>query len=208
MPVNDTNFLKLIHWGISVGIPAASGLGGVMLGAWLSGRRENKQRQLEFIEKQLREFYSPLIGIRNEIRMRSELRVKIHKAANTEWRRLCEETKEFGVEAYQKLTKERGKEFKEIIENDNRQLKEDLIPAYRKMVILFRDNMWLAEDETKKYFKPLLEFVELWERWLVRSLPVEVIQTLEQGEESLHPFYDHLQDEHDELRKKLQEGHV
>jgi len=121
---------------------------------------------------------------------------------------LCEETKEFGVEAYQRLTEERGKEFKEIIEYDNRQLKEELIPAYRKMVNLFRDKMWLAEDETKKYFKSLLEFVELWERILDRSLPMEVVQAIEHGEESLHPFYDHLQNEHDELRKKLQGGHV
>jgi hypothetical protein len=208
MPANDTNFLKLIHWGISIGIPAASGLGGVMLGAWLSGKRETRQRQLEFIKKQLRDFYSPLLGIRSEIRMRSELRVKIHKAANTEWQRLCEKTKDFEVEARQKITEERGNEFKEIIEYDNRQLKEELIPAYRKMVNLFRNNMWLAEDETKKYFKSLLEFVELWERWLDRSLPTEVIQTLEHGEESLHPFYDHLQNKHDELRNKLQEGHV
>ena len=83
MPANDTNFLKLIHWGISIGIPAASGLGGVMLGAWLSGKRETRQRQLEFIKKQLRDFYSPLLGIRSEIRMRSELRVKIHMVVIT-----------------------------------------------------------------------------------------------------------------------------
>ena len=208
MPANDTNCIELIRWGISIGIPAASGLGGVMLGAWLSGMRETRQRRLVFIEKQLCDFYSPLLSIRSEIRMRSELRVKINQTADTEWRRLNEEKRELGVEALQKLTNERGKEFTEIIEYDNRQLKEELIPAYRKMVNLFRDNMWLAEAETKKYFESLLEFVELWERWLAKSLPPEVIKALEHGEESLHPFYDHLQNKHDELRKKLEEGHV
>lgn len=174
-----------------------------MLGAWLSGRRETRQRKLSFIEKQLHDFYSPLLGIRNEIHMRSQLRVRIHNTADAEWRRLCEEKSEIGVEALQELTDKRGREFTEIIEYNNRQLKEALIPAYRKMVSLFRDNMWLAEPETKTYFESLLEFVELWERWLARSLPPEVIQALEHGEESLYPFYDHLQSKHDELREKL-----
>jgi hypothetical protein len=208
MPASDTNYIELVRWGISIGIPAVSGLGGVMLGAWLSGRRETRQRQLTFVERQLLDFYSPLLGIRSEIRMRSELRVRVHNTADAEWRRLCEEKKLIGVEALQKLTDERGKEFTEIIEYDNRQLKEELIPAYRKMVNLFRDNMWLAEAETKEYFRPLLEFVELWERWLAKTLPSEVIQSLEHGEESLHPFYDHLQNKHDELREKLERGHV
>lgn len=208
MPANDANYIELVRWGISIGVPAASGLGGVMLGAWLSGRRETKQRRLAFVERQLRDFYSPLLGIRSEIRMRSELRVRVHNAADTEWRRLCEENRQIGVEALQKLTEERGKEFTEIIEYDNQQLKEELIPAYRKMVNLFRDNMWLAEPETKEYFGSLLEFVELWERWLARTLPPEVIQALEHGEESLSPFYDHLQNKHAKLREKLERGHV
>lgn len=207
MPANDASYLELVRWGISIGIPAVSGLGGVMLGAWLSGRRETRQRQLTFIEKQLSGFYSPLLGIRSEIRMRSELRVRVHQTADIEWRRLCKENREIGAEALQKLTDERGNEFTEIIDYDNRQLKEELIPAYRKMVNLFRDNMWLAESDTKMHFESLLEFVELWERWLAKSLPSEVMQALEHGEESLNPFYDHLQNKHDELRNKLEKGH-
>lgn len=121
---------------------------------------------------------------------------------------MCEEKRKIGVEALQKLTDKRGKEFMEIIEYDNRQLAEELIPAYRRMVNIFRDNMWLADTGTKSYFVTLLEFVELWERWLVKSLPLEVLQALEHGEKSLHPFYEHLQNKHDELRKKLEKGHV
>jgi len=208
MATNDPSCIDLVRWGISIGVPAVAGLGGVMLGAWLTGRREKKQRALAFIEKQLCEFYSPLLGIRSEIRMRSELRLKVQNTADSEWRKLCEEKREIGVEAFQRLTNELGDEFTKIIEYDNRQLKEELIPAYRKMVNLFRDNMWLAEYETKEYFGPLLEFVELWERWLGDSLPPEVITALEHGEESLHPFYDHLQRKHDELREKLASGDV
>jgi hypothetical protein len=208
MQANDANYIELVRWGISIVIPALSGLVGVILGAWLSGRREARERQFKFIERQLREFYSPLLGIRSEIKMRSELRVSIHQTADAEWRKLCKEKGEIGVGELKKLTAERGKEFTKIIEYDNRQLAEELIPAYRKMVNVFVDNMWLAERQTKTYFRSLLEFVELWERWLDKSIPPEVIIALKHGEESLHPFYNHLQVKHDELRKKLEQGHV
>ncbi len=72
MSETESSLVELARWGISIGIPAASGLIGVTLGAWLSARREIKQRQLAFVERQLRDFYSPLLGIRNEIRMRAE----------------------------------------------------------------------------------------------------------------------------------------
>ena len=41
---------------------------------------------------------------------------------------------------------------------------------------------------------------------LGKSLPPEVIIALEHGEESLHLFYEHLQNKHDELRGKLEKG--
>lgn len=208
MTTNDPSYIDLVRWGISIGVPAVAGLGGVMLGAWLSGIREKKQRVLTFIERQLCEFYSPLLGLRSEIRMRSELRSKVQDTAEFVWRRLCEENREIGAHALQKLTSERVNEFTKIIEYDNRRLREELVPAYRKMVNVFRDNMWLAESETNEYFGPLLEFVELWERWLAGSLPPEVLKALEHGEKSLYPFYDHLQMKHDELRKKLASGNV
>lgn len=208
MAANDPRWLELVRWGISIGVPAAAGLGGVMLGAWLTGKRETRQRELAFIERQLCGFYSPLLGIRSEIHMRSELRLKIQKTADAEWRSLCKEKQKVGVDALQTLSSERGEEFQKIIEYDNQQLREELIPAYRRMVNLFRDNMWLAEPETKGHFGPLLEFVELWERWLAKSLPPEVITALEHGEGSLHQFYEHLQKKHDELREKLKNGDV
>ena len=208
MPINDVQSIELARWGISIGVPALAGLVGVIIGACLSGRRERVQRRHAFIERQLREFYSPLLGIRSEIRMRSELRERIRRVADSEWRKLCEEKERFGAEAFRELTKERGKQFDDIIEYDNRQLKEELIPAYRQMLSIFRDNLWLAEAETKTYFVKLLEFIEIWERWLVKSLPPEIIEALDYKEELLYPFYDHLQEKHDELRKKLEKGTV
>jgi hypothetical protein len=66
-------------------LPALLGLGGVALGAWLIQRRERVQRQLAFVERQLREFYSPMWGLRREIEVRSQLRVQIQDAAEAAW---------------------------------------------------------------------------------------------------------------------------
>lgn len=206
MQVDNNQSFELIRWGISIGISALAGLLGVIIGAWLSGKRERERRRHSFIERQLREFYSPLLSIRNEIRMRSELRERIRSVANAEWQEMCRKKEEIGVEALQKLTKERGKQFDDIIEYDNKQLKEELIPAYRQMVCVFRDNFWLAEAETKTYFEKLIEFVEIWDRWLEKSLPGEVLDALDHNEKSLFPFYDHLLKKQTELRNKLKKG--
>jgi len=206
MWASHTGYSEVLRWGFSIGIPALSGLIGVVIGAWLSGRRETRQRRYAFIGKQLNECYSPLLGLRSEIQMLGKLRVRIQNVAEREWRSICDKYKD--VAAQGEVTKyldERGKEFDKIIKYDNQQLAEELMPAYRQMVKIFRDNMWLADPETQAYFPKLLEFVEIWERWLAGTLPREVSKALEHDEKSLYPFYAHLQDKHDELRKKIAE---
>ena len=141
--------------------------------------------------------------------MKGELRLKIREKADATWKKLCADaTQSGGRAALQRLSDERYPEFERIIEYDNRQLTQELIPAYREMVRLFRENMWLAEKETKGYFGKLLEFVDIWERWLDKSMPTEVLETLNHREEKLQPFYKHLQEIHNRLRKKLAEGDV
>ncbi len=199
----------IIRSGISIVIPALAGVGGVFLGAYLSEKRDIKQRKYLFIERQLREFYSPLLGLRTEIQMRGEVRGKISAEAERAWRQLCDEASATGnVEASIKLTNERSKEFEDIIKYDNRVLKEDLIPAYRQMVMIFRENMWLVEPSTKLYFKELMEFVDIWDRYLNRSLPVEVLRALEHDEKKLNPFYKNLDETINRLRSKLESGDI
>jgi len=207
MQLNHYQYSELIRWGISIGVPALAGLLGVAIGAWLSGRREKKQRRYAFIEKQLNQFYSPLMGIRSEIRMRSELRVRIQRIADIEWHKLCDK---YGDDAIQedarKHLKNREAKFDKIIEYDNRQLAKELMPAYRQMVKIFRDKMWLADPDTKEHLPKLLEFVEIWERWLAKSLPREVIEALGHEEKDLDTFYAHLQNRLIELRNKIKKA--
>lgn len=207
------NVGELIHLGISIGIPALAALAGVIIGAWLTTRRERAQRKLEFIEKQLKYFYSPLLGLRNEIKMLAQLRVRLHQAADEAWQTLCEEARKKGEDeieklSLKKLSNERSVKFARLIDYDNKQLQEILLPAYRKMAELFRENFWLADSDTRDYYQPLIEFVEIWNRWLDRSIPPEVLERLEPSEQKLIPFYEHLQERHDSIRDKIKDAKV
>lgn len=204
VPPDDAT-IELIKWSISLAVPALSGFVGVIVGALLTGRRDRKRHRLEFVEKQLHNFYSPMLGIRNEIRMRSELRVRIQGAANIEWAKLSERAAN-NVKALQNLESTRSPEFVRLIEYDNRQLEKELLPAYRQMAALFRDNYYLADEDTRVHYGQLIEFVELWNRRLEDSIPAEVSSNLGHSEAKLAEFYRHLQNKHEALRSKLDEG--
>lgn len=199
--------IDVIKWSISIGAPIVSALAGVFIGSWLSGRQSKQARKHSFIEKQLGQFYSPMLGLRSEIEMRSELRVKIQNAAESSWKELCEDTSSKGdPEALQQLSEKRFPAFKNIIDYDNRALAEQLIPAYKQMLTIFQEKMWLAEPDTVEYFKELLEFIDIWDRWLDGSMPVEVWENLNHTEEKLNPFYSNLSETHKRLREKLESG--
>ena len=199
-------YADVFRWGMSVAVPALSGLVGILIGARLTSRRERGQRRHEFISRQLRELYSPLLGLRNEIRMRSEFRVKVHDAANSAWQEECERVRPMGFEALDRFSKERFPEFGRILDYDSQRLSEDLVPLYRQMLKILRDNLWLAEPETRNHFRQLLEFVDVWDRSLAGALPHEVLAKLGHREMQLSPFYSHIQEVHDRLRWQLTSG--
>ncbi len=163
------------------------GFGGALLGAWLTGRHQQAQRRAEFLEHQLRDFYSPLVSLLDRILAKTRLRVRLRQAAREDPR-------------------VQGDEFTRLIQYDNRQFVEEIIPAYQGMLAVFRDNLWLAEPETRSHFPALIEFVEIWDRWLNAAIPDELIQLVGHSEEPLHPFYDHLRRKHDELQAKISQG--
>ena len=98
---------------------------------------------------------------------------------------------------------DRFPDFEKIIHEDNRQLVDELMPCYRDMVNLFRDKMGLAEPSTLEHFGALVEFVEIWDRWLDETIPAEVPGALEHGEEKLYPLYDDLSRQFRRLQKEL-----
>lgn len=206
LPAPEQQSFELVRWVASIAVPAISGLAGVIIGALLTSGRERKQRKLAFLEKQLSTFYSPMLGLRNEIKTHSAFRARVQNEANAAWVQLCEESESLSIEARQRITNERGPEFTRIIEYDNNKRHEELLPAYRKMVELFRECYWLAEPETRAFYGDLLEFVEVWNRWIDEALPVEVLKRLEHGEDMLVPFYEHVEQTHNVIRQKLKDG--
>jgi hypothetical protein len=45
------------------------------------------------------------------------------------------------------------------------------MPRYREMISVFREKMWLADPETRKFFSELVEFVDVWDKILDNHLP-------------------------------------
>lgn len=144
-----------------------------------------------FIQKQMSEFYSPIAGYRKRIKAKSEVRKKVSTAANEAWKELCAPY----AEAEQPMFnhEELYAPYGKIIKYDNQQLREELMPLYRKILDLFTDKYWLADNDTRTYYQDFLEFVEIWERYLAEALPGDVIQKLEHTEENVLPFYEHVE---------------
>src|SRR5262245_42959353 len=129
------NAADLNHWAVLV-LPIAYTLLGVFVTAWLTGKRDNRERQRAFRERQLRDFYSPLLGLREDIRAKSELRIKVSGAANTTWRRLCAEARDTASpeEHLRRLMVEKDAQFGGIIDYNNEQFANEIMPAYRRMI--------------------------------------------------------------------------
>jgi hypothetical protein len=175
-------------------IPAAFGLVGVALGGYISAYNQKRERERRRRSDQLGEFYGPMLALRADVLAKSELRVKISGAASAAWWALMEDAGKGGVEHRREVREQRFPLFEKIIEYNNRELAEDILPTYRKMVELFRSKMHFAEFSTIEHFATLLEFVEIWNRWLDKSLPSEVLEQLNHSENKLYPFYEDLAD--------------
>jgi hypothetical protein len=160
------------------------------------------QRRNAFIEKQLSEFYSPIAGYRKRIRTKSELRERISAAANEAWQEICADDP-LADSASQ--TRDLFAPFKKITEYDNDQFRGELMPLYRKMLDVFTEKYWLADPDTRSHYQDFVEFVEIWERHLVRSIPGEVITKLGHTEKNVHQFYEHLEQKISDLQTEIKD---
>jgi hypothetical protein len=193
---------SIVLWLANLIVPALAGLGGVALGGWITTRTQRIERLHNRIREQLKHFYSPLLGMRAQILAKSEVRSKVSGAADAAWQNLIGNTYE-DTEVVRKVEQERFPDFEKIVEYNNRQLIEELLPLYRQMVEHFGKNMWLAEPSTLKHFGALVEFLEVWNRWLNGTLPREVVRLLGHSEDKLQPLYQDLARQSECLSQKL-----
>jgi len=178
--------------------PAVSGLVGVALGGFLTSWNQRKERKERFISDQLREFYGPMLAIREGLRARNDVRVKVSEAAHQEWPRLVKEAPDI-----HELRKHRSAEYEKIIDYENEQLRNETIPLYAQMVKLFTEKMYLAESSTRRHFPALVEFVEMWNRVFQKALPPEVSERVGPNDISLEVFYRDLETNFERLQRGL-----
>jgi hypothetical protein len=186
-------------WYLQVFSPLLSGIVGASLVYYFGIRQISIKRHADFVERQLQEFYAPIAGWRKRIRLKSELRLRVSGVANEAWHEIC---KSYG-DAVMHDHEERFKPFKHIIEYDNDQFERELMPLYRQILELFTDKYWLATKETRGFYEQYLEFVEIWERYLGAAIPGEVIKKLGHSEETVKPFYDHIENKLQQLQEEV-----
>ncbi|MHB8655665.1 MAG: hypothetical protein ACYDA9_17500 [Terriglobia bacterium] len=128
--------------------------------------------------------------------------------ANEVWRGSCAELRQTAKpeENLERFNAERGPAFARITDANNKQMREQVNPNYRKMVMIFRENLSLAEPETEGYFAILVEYVDVSERWTAQTIPREVVGKLAWSTAALTPFIEHVRETHERLRAWVARG--
>jgi len=102
------------------------------------------------------------------------------------------------------MTPEIKEKYDRLLKYSDVQVRKDLVPQYQAMLKLYLEKRWLAEESTLKFDYELVEFVELWRRFLDDSLPSRVLMKVDHTEEKLKPFYADLQQCFDMLRQEIE----
>ena len=193
----------LLPW-LPSGVSVLSGFGGVWLGIWSADRREIVKRRHDFLLRQLVEFYAPMLGIRREIRALSELRHTMEEKLHEAWaEKVAKAEKGMGVS---RRAAEGFAEYKAAIQYDNEVFESKIMDGYRAMLKFFREKLAICSADTQAYYPELVLFVDVWERHLQKTIPIEVVKKLGHSEEKLKPFYSHIEARFSELQTKIAKG--
>ncbi len=181
-----------------------TGFLGVLVGAYLTSRHQEKQRKLEWCQKQLQEFYAPLWAKRLEIQALSEYRLKVSDANSESAADLLTGIEEIPPE---KMAKHSERVIQTYLAPDNdyndKQLREIILPAYREMQLFFRQNLSYAEPSTIDHFITLVTFNEQWKRFVECDIPFDVGLKIRVSEDELKPLYSHLRKKTLELQDAI-----
>jgi hypothetical protein len=181
-------------------ISALAALGGVAVGGWITSRNQRLERQHRRLQEQLG-FYATLHGLRMGIRAKSEVREKVRGIAEQAFQREYEGVEDPG--AREKIVVERWPQYEKLFTYDEQQLTQELIPLYRKMLDHWTNNMALSEPSTQKHYPLLVEYVEIWNRFLQKAIPNTVVPELRHEEKKLYPLYEDIEEQVTRLRKEL-----
>jgi len=172
-------------------------VGTIVLSIGLSGsvtyyfvsRQFKRDNRFNKIKDQFSNFYSPMISCLKEIRARAEIRKKIEDANEKYY------STERSLEEHQF--------YKKSIEYENEKFRNEILPLYEKMLNVFKEKFHLAEKSTQIWYEELSQYIDVWKRYLDKTLRYETIKELDIKEEKLKPFYDDLEHKFDKLQNKM-----
>ncbi len=179
-------------------IPSLVTLFAVYLAYRFATSQARTKRNADLIEKQLQEFYSPIWGCIKRIRAQGALRADISQASSIGWQKVCARSPDPFLNHDEEF-----KPYKALIEYDNEKLSSEVMPLYDKALKIFTSKYWLSEDSTRPHYEELYRFIEIWHRYLDRSLPMDALNELEHSEEKLKPFYKEIEKIMIELKSNL-----
>jgi hypothetical protein len=182
---------KLIDLG-RVTLPAiiavAGTLGAAFLTYWFLSRQARAAKALDFVERRVREFYSPMVGCIKRIGVWTELQSEMAAAADVEWRQICDRAPKPFMDHGK-----RSEPFKRLIEHGNEQFYTEILPLYDRMVAIFTEHYWLADEKTQRHYGELCRFVDIWHGYKATAIPPEVLLKLKHKGEELYPLCEMLE---------------
>jgi len=193
----------LIFWSQLI-VPALSALFGVLIGGLITSHNQKKDRQHRRMKEQLDDFYAVLVSMRMQIRAKSELRETLRAIGGDAWKQELEPAGN-DLEAKARIENVWWPQYEKIFEYDALQLENELIPLYREMLTHMTKHVGLAEPSTLTHYKALVDYVEIWNRYLQETLPGKVMKLLGHEEKKLYPLYDDLVVHFRRLQKELKQ---
>ena len=128
-----------------------------------------------------------MLGYRERLKARGELRLKVRTVAGSEWARLAEQTHETGMEAIHELQEKRCRSFRESSNTTTSSLRSRTFPCTVRCSTCLPRRCTLPNPSTRAHLLALVEFIGLWERFLTDNLPHEVVSRIGADEENLKP---------------------
>ena len=110
-------------------VPAIAALLGVVAGGYITAYNQSRDRWQRRIREQIDAFYGPMVGIRQEILAKSELREEIDGL----YQETLSPLKEYSGEDRSPEQEVRGEETQKQIDYNNNQMRYELLPAYKRL---------------------------------------------------------------------------
>jgi hypothetical protein len=186
VPSQSSTIIDLIKFILSLLGPII----GIVIGFILSRIHQSGEKKHEFHYRQINDLYSPLICCIIKIENIMSVQKELADYANEGWKNIHDKAPKpfFDHEKY-------FQPFKKLIEYDNRQQINEVIPLYREILDIFTNNYFLASNKSQVYYRDYLKFIEIWNRNLTEPFPDEVYEVIVENWPRIDLFFAHIKKE-------------